>query len=409
MTTDAAANKLDTDAGDLAAHLETQDYVEVYGHHDADGIAAASIITHALLRTGTNVRLRISPRVSPDEVQGTDAVVLCDFGSGLADLSDDVMVIDHHIPQFEGRYHVNPRLCGIDGERNLSAAGAAYMVAQHMGDNRDLVGLAMLGMIGDGQAIEGKNLELVDEGIAQNYIVPGRGIPLFGRDVHEKVYCAAAPYIHGFSGNEDAVTALVEETTVRGETDYDLLLSRLVLAMGPVQNDTAMTGIWGDTWDLQRGMIRDAHSLAAVINACGKTGHGGLGASLCLRSTASVDEAWEIAREYRLRVIEAVKTATTATGPVYVVDDPDVVSGAADVLAGDLLNAAPLAVMAPRGENWSVSARSAGKTGCNLAELMATLAAECGGVGGGHATRGGAKIPAETIEAFKNGFMEVCA
>ncbi len=401
MTIDAAASL-------LAEHLGTREFVEVYGHHDADGIASASIITHALLRKGTKVRLRISSRVAPQDLQGTDAVVLCDFGSGLADLSDDVMVIDHHVPHFEGQYHVNPRLCGIDGERELSASGAAYIVAQHLGDNRDLVGLAMLGMIGDRQEISGKNLEIVDEGIAQNYIVPGRGIPLFGRDVHEKIYCATTPYLKGFSGDEDAVTRLIGETTIRGETDFTELLSRIVIGMGAHQNEHAMTALWGDTWDLQRGMVHDAHSLAGIVDACGKSGYGGLGASLCLRSNDKVEEAWEIARQYRLRVIGALAQITDA-GPVHVIDDADLVGGAADILATDLLTAKPVAVMALSGDTYLVSARAVQHPGCDMEAIMQTLAAECGGVGGGHNTRGGAKIPKENIDCFKNGFLEACA
>ena len=50
------------------------------------------------------------------------------------------MVVDHHLPLFDGEFHANPRLEDIDGDRELSAAGMAYFVAQEMGDNRDLPG-----------------------------------------------------------------------------------------------------------------------------------------------------------------------------------------------------------------------------------------------------------------------------
>lgn len=149
----------------LAEHLREKEYVEIYGHHDADGIAAASIMVHALIREGIQVRMRILPQISPSDISSGNATVLCDFGSGLSDLSDDVMVIDHHIPQFEGEFHVNPRLEGIDGDNELSASGAAYTVAQHIGDNRDLAGLALLGIIGDHQEIQGLNQDIVNEGL----------------------------------------------------------------------------------------------------------------------------------------------------------------------------------------------------------------------------------------------------
>jgi len=62
---------------------------------------------------------------------------------------------------------VNPRLDGIDAERELSAAGAAYLVANELGDNRDLAGLVMLGIIGDGQDLAGKNLEIFNEAMGE--------------------------------------------------------------------------------------------------------------------------------------------------------------------------------------------------------------------------------------------------
>jgi len=43
------------------------------------------------------------------------------------------MVVDHHIPEFEGQFHVNPRLQGIDGEAELCAAAVAYLVASRSG------------------------------------------------------------------------------------------------------------------------------------------------------------------------------------------------------------------------------------------------------------------------------------
>ncbi|HNS83356.1 MAG TPA: phosphoesterase, partial [Methanolinea sp.] len=56
---------LDEAAQRLAEHLGRQEFVEVYAHHDADGIAAGSILCMALLRRGIHFRLRVLARVSP--------------------------------------------------------------------------------------------------------------------------------------------------------------------------------------------------------------------------------------------------------------------------------------------------------------------------------------------------------
>lgn len=55
---------LDAAAASLADHLLEQEFVEVLAHHDADGIAAASILCHAMFREGGRFRLRIRPGIS---------------------------------------------------------------------------------------------------------------------------------------------------------------------------------------------------------------------------------------------------------------------------------------------------------------------------------------------------------
>ena len=92
----------------VALNLERQDFVEVYAHHDADGIAAGSILCTALYRKGIRFRLRIQHHISPASLSPETPAVLCDLGSGLEDLPEGVMVIDHHIPRFEGESPCEP-------------------------------------------------------------------------------------------------------------------------------------------------------------------------------------------------------------------------------------------------------------------------------------------------------------
>lgn len=395
----------------LAENLREKEYVEIYGHHDADGIAAASILVHALLREDIQVRLRILPRISPDDISSGNATVLCDFGSGLPDLSDNVMVIDHHVPRFEGEFHVNPRLEGIDGESELSASGAAYMVAQHIGDNRDLAGVALLGMIGDHQTIQGPNQDIVNEGMANSFITPGRGMPLFGRDLHEKLYTALHPLLYGIAGESETARSIIDACTMRNEVDMGLLLSDVILKVSPHHNVRSLTSLWGDTWHLERGAVKDAHSMAGILDGCGKSGRGILGVSLCLRSHEYLEEAWETARAYRLRVIEAAQNAhqMNENPYFYEIADAGAISGVADAFSFDGLLTHPVAVMAPQEDWYSVSARCPEGVETDLATLLSDLAGECGGSGGGHHSRGGAKIPREKIECFTSGFREACA
>jgi single-stranded DNA-specific DHH superfamily exonuclease len=402
---------LEAAAAHLADHLLEQEFVEVLAHHDADGIAAASILCHAMFRKGGQFRLRICSGISAADVPRDSSVLLCDFGSALTGLSGDVMVVDHHLPHFEGDYHVNPRLEGIDGDRNLSAAGAAYLVAQRMGDNRDLASLALLGILGDGQELEGPNREIANEGIANGFITPRRGLRLAGRGLVEQLALAVNPYLAGYSGVPDAARALVAAVTDEDDVDIESLLSRVVLATAPKASVSALCGVWGTTYSLGREVIDEAVNLAAVVDACGKAGNGDIGASLCLRSSHALKEAWEITARYRQSVIAGIQGARRLDErlALFTVDDGAVAGDVADALANDLVQDGPVFVMGPRGEHCSISARCPPGVDLDLEPLMRRIAEACGGQGGGHHRRAGARIDAGQAERFRQELLEAVA
>jgi single-stranded-DNA-specific exonuclease len=399
---------LDAAAASLADHLLEQEFVEVLAHHDADGIAAASILCHAMFRAGGRFRLRIRSSITTADVPRNSSVLLCDFGSALPDLPDDVMVVDHHLPHFEGDYHVNPRLAGIDGDRNLSAAGAAYFVARRMGDNRDLAGLALLGILGDRQELEGPNRDISNEGIANGFITPRRGLRLPGRGLVEQLALAVNPYLPGLSGERDAVRALVTQVTDGDDVDCESLLSRIVLAAAPEASLSAIYGIWGTTYNLGREVIDEAANLAAVVDACGKAGSGDIGASLCLRSTYGLQEAWEITIRYRQAVITGIHGARRLDDRIalFEVTDGSVTSDVADALANDLVQDGPVFVIGQRGDHYSVSARCPPGVDLDLEALMRTIAETCGGRGGGHHRRAGALVGIDQVDRFRQELLE---
>lgn len=399
---------LDAAAASLADHLLEQEFVEVLAHHDADGIAAASILCHAMFRKGGRFRLRIRPGITTADLPGDGSVLLCDFGSALTDLPGDGMVVDHHLPRFEGDYHVNPHLAGIDGDRDLSAAGTAYIVAQHMGDNRDLVGLALLGIIGDGQPLDGPNREIVNDGIANGFITPRRGLRLPGRGLVEQLALAVDPYLTGFSGEPDAARALVAEVTDEDDMDTESLLTRVVLTAAPNASVSALSGIWGTTYSLGREVIDEALNLAAVVDACGKAGNGDIGASLCLRSSHAVQDAWEITARYRQAVVAGIRGARRLDERValFSVDDGGVASDVADALANDLVQNGPVFVIGMSGDHCSVSARCPPGIDLDLDAVMRTVAEACGGRGGGHRRRAGGRIAVDQVDRFRQTLLE---
>jgi single-stranded-DNA-specific exonuclease len=390
-------------ASRVAERLSSHEFVEVYAHHDADGIAAGAILCTALLRTGIRFRLRVVHRISPAELSPDVPTLLCDIGSGVEDLQEDVMVVDHHLPRFTGELQVNPRLEGVDADRELSSAGAAFMVAQQLGDNRDLGGLVMLGILGDEQELAGPNLDIFNEAVAQALVTPGRGCLLPGRDLHERLLYAMHPYLHQISGDEMAVADLIESAGEGGVMRFDELLSLIVLRISPFAPTTTLTSLFGDRFILEREIIPDAHTLTAVVDACGKCGRGGLAASLCFRSTEGLGEAWETAQGHRLQVIRELLSAIgkQKSDGFYEVGEVSVTSDVADALARDTIQVTPVVVTAKRGDLCHISVRSPAGFHRNIGEETRKAAQECGGFGGGHLSRAGATVSCARIDDFR--------
>ncbi len=392
-------------AARLAGHLARQEFVEVYAHHDADGIAAGAIMCMALLRKGIRFRLRVVPHISPAALSPDKPALLCDLGSGIPDLPPEVMVIDHHIPRFGGELHVNPRLSGIDGDRELSSAGTAFLVAQSLGDNRDLAGLVMLGIIGDGQDLAGENLAIFNDAVALGLVTPGKGLLLPGRDDHERLYTALHPYLHQVSGDEVAVSDLLESASEGGKISLPRLLSLIVLRVAPYAPAGTLESLYGECYSLQREVIPDAHTFTAVVDACGKSGRGGLATSLCLRSATCLDEAYECAARHRLNVIQALRASlereADGSSGLVEVDDPSVASDVADAFSRDIVQESPVvAVAAQRDELAFVSLRVVRGHDIDISEHVHSAAVQVGGFGGGHRQRAGATIPAARLSQF---------
>lgn len=404
---------IDTAAKDLAYELSHQEYVEVLCHHDADGIAAGSIMATALYRACIPFRLRITHRLTEQNIPESKPLLLCDLGGGLSNLPEDTMVIDHHMPFFEGPHHVNPRLNGIDGDFELSAAGTAYLVAEALGDNRDLAGLVLPGIIGDGQKISGKNQDIYLEAIANGIVTKKRGINLPGRSPEEQVLFATEPFLKGISGSEENSKRLIEQVSDGETLSLDTLCSLLVIHASEISRPEVMQNIWGDVWHLEREVLEKAHDLAFVIDACGKTGEGSIAASLCLRSSRNIEKAYETAKNHRLGLIEEMNkylsSSQTEKITPFFCGKKSFTSDMADLIFRNLTRDPPVIVAVKNNDGTcSCSIRTNPEHSLNLGEIVHSLAEEHGGSGGGHQNRAGATISCDRFDSFIAGITEVC-
>lgn len=382
---------LEEAAAKIAGYLRSKDYVEVYSHHDADGIAAAAILTVALRRADIAFRLRFLPHLKKDDVERPEMSVLCDLGASIPDFPESIVIIDHHVPYAAVPFHINPRLEGIDGESELSAAGCAYLVANALGDNRDLAGLVMVGIIGDSQKLSGMNQQIIGDAVGNNLIEVGKGVLLPGRTTREQIESAVLPYLKKLSGDSKTAEEIASlcMNTASDEAYTSLLLSEIIVRSDASYDD--LMSMYGESWKLLREAVQDAYALTAVIDACGKSGRPDLGYAVAAGDMTQADAAWETALAFRRKIISSAAAATEAAENVWISDSVETASDVADMFVRS--KQVPVVVLARGTEFLKVSARAPADSSVDFEQMMKNSAEKFGGAGGGHKTRAGGELP----------------
>jgi single-stranded DNA-specific DHH superfamily exonuclease len=119
-----------------ASAILEYDAVRLISHNDADGLSAAGIMCNALHRRQILFHATIVSQFDQSIIEmiektPQEAVILCDMGSGQAELSlkvKNAIIIDHHKPTGTLEHtHFNPHLVGINGSTEFSASCGAYM------------------------------------------------------------------------------------------------------------------------------------------------------------------------------------------------------------------------------------------------------------------------------------------
>lgn len=132
--------------------------IVVLSHFDADGLGAAAVLVRALREVGRNSQpLVIGKTASPWEADTRDQLAALDpAGLIVTDLGTraepvlagcPTLVIDHHVPTGEPEGAVTISGKGLDPEP--TSALLAWWAAGALGDQKDLLWLAAVGLIGD--------------------------------------------------------------------------------------------------------------------------------------------------------------------------------------------------------------------------------------------------------------------
>ena len=411
----------------VAKALEDYSFIRIISHNDADGITAAGIMSSACLRSNIVFRTSIVSSLNQQVIDKVNsqvygkggAVLFCDMGSGQPELvdqiKDDVVIIDHHqiVGDHSGHVQINPMMVDIDGSRFLSASGTAYFVARAMGDNVDLAGLALTGAIGDKQAMEEANAEILREAVDAGVVSVKPGLRVPDGDVGEVLLTLTEPYLDT-AGDKAATEQFLDELGISGtlqdmETgELGRLASALALKIAGRAELAAVQSMVGDVLVLNREVVSNIYSLEWMLNCCGKVDQSALGLTLCMRDTGVVDEVRALSSRYQSTVVEQVRAAQSQVKDMghirYVALENVTGTG---IIGGTLIRYVypdkPFITLNKVEDMVKVSARGTRNLvdgGLNLAVAMREGAVGVGGQGGGHDIASGASIPPGTSEEF---------
>jgi single-stranded-DNA-specific exonuclease len=188
----------------ILAARQAGEIVAIYGDYDADGVTAASVMSHALARLGMSPVVHIPLRfdegygLNPqglEKVAGLGARLIVTVDCGIRSLAEvrlaqdlgmDMVLTDHHDPGEEipaAQAVIDPKAGdGLDGFREFSGAGVAYLLAAALASRtgaaepEDLLDLVAIGTVSDLVPLVGPNRSLVRRGLERLRATPRPGL-----------------------------------------------------------------------------------------------------------------------------------------------------------------------------------------------------------------------------------------
>ena len=442
-----------------ADRLQSAERVLLASHIDADGLTSAGIAATALERAGIEFEVVFKKQLDDHEIatiaaREEETVLFTDFGSGQLDAiaaheaaGDFTPVIaDHHQPaDSDTEYHLNPLLEGLDGASELSGAGASYVLARALEpddvDNRDLARLAVVGAVGDMQAVGGElvgaNREIVAEGVEAAVLEEGTDIAFYGkqtRPLPKLLEYASEVRIPGISNDHNGAIRFLDGLGLDLKRDGEWRRwvdldheERRTVASSLVQQALKkgvpadkVDGLVGTTYTLlaepEGTELRDASEFSTLLNATARYERADVGLAVCLGDRGDgLERARKLLRNHRRNLSEGLQwvkeTGVTQEANLQWFDAGDeiretivgIVAGMAVGVDGVDRDRPIVALARKNDEETKVSARGTGRLvaqGLDLSAVMGEASEAVGGGGGGHDVAAGATVPAGREQEF---------
>lgn len=446
--------------------VEGGNEIAIITHLDADGITSGSIMAMTLRRMGARFSLRTvsdlnSSVVEKMKADGRDFYVITDLGGGWAShlrkaLGDKWVIIDHHeiteeeILTDDGGQILNPWKFGIDGGREVSAGGMAYMVASALDfKNRDLSAIAVVSAVadrqdqGDKKSFFGLNAEILKTAQSLGLVSVDLDIILTGREtrpVHEALAYTLFHYIDGLTWNTEACYLLLKNAGIKLKDDSRRwralaefsqeekstiveAVAKFVDSSDKRVSDILLDDLIGYVYTLsredKRSQLRDAREFSTMLNACGRIGKAGVGIAMCmgdrnmaLSAGEEIMDMYKMTLRNNISTIFSEKWRLADDGKTTFVNGDGILEEGMLGAVSTLLSGSPslrgrllfVRTLAKEG-TYKFSSRKCldCKSQANLGVIMRQCSNALNGAGGGHSAAAGCSIPSYALDDFVAG------
>lgn len=420
--------------------LKEKGTIRIVSHYDADGICAAGILCHTLIREEKKFHVKLTRSLKDEFVdflkkEKYSTNIFLDMGSSrlesLRKLFGEVIILDHHsaLQDCEEPLLINPNFFGMDGTYDICASSLAFMFAIVINeDNWDLSALALAGCIGDKQHMDGLrgfNSYMVDESKKKGMVEEKKRLKLSGGKLKKALVEGLDPFIRDMSGKEDKVLEFLKKIKLDpiieienlNERQKRLLASAIIVKLlaQKVRPETAEGFVtkkyWLPGWDLY------ASDLSNYVNSCGRMENMGTGLALCLGDEPALHKAIELRKAYKNELREGLLRLETE-GPhnmeniqFFYIENPSFAGANAGLGMMYLFDQEkPTFAVTVLDKETKISSRGTRylvSKGLDLAKACREAAKNVGGRGGGHPIASGATIPKGKEETFLNLLDEI--
>ncbi len=426
----------------LAEYIKKHTSSLLVSHIDADGLTSAAIMGKTLESIGMEYTLRFVRQLDPNVLeeianQNPELVIFTDVGSGMLETIKskgiNAVILDHHQPNGNYDYHLNPHLFGINGSTEISGSGIAYFLSVALGGGDELTALAVVGAVGDLQHVRygklvGVNRAILEKGVREGVLHYENDLMLFGkqtRPVFKLLQYSTDPYIPGITGNEDASIAFLKRIGIRlhgerwrrwidltNEEKQRIVSALIQLCLSSGMPPNKVQRLIGEVYTLQQERegteVRDASEFSTLLNATARYDHADIGFAVCMGDRdKAFNKACTLLNQHRKNLVEGLnlvkeKGIIQMNNLQYFDAGNRIRETIVGIVAGMCTSFTnhntPIIAFAESEDEEMIKVSSRGnydlvKRGLNLGKAVSEAAKAVGGTGGGHDIAAGAFIP----------------